>query len=329
MADEALKLKEQGNAEYKKKNLDKAIELYTQAFEKDGTNISFITNRAAAHFEKGDYALCREDCLKAVEVGRENRADFKMIAKAFSRIASSYTKEDDLKNAMLYYDKSLAENRIPDTLKKRQEVEKKLKEAERLAYINPEKSEEEKALGNAAFKKGDYPTARKHYTEAIKRNPSNSKLYSNRAACYTKLAEFRLGLDDCEECIRLDPTFIKGYLRKGTILMGLHDYTKASSAFQQALELDSNNKEARDGVYKCSTYSMPTEGMSEEEIKMRAMNNPRVQKIMEDPAMRMILDQMQSNPGAVTEHLQNPEIAANIQTLMEAGLIKLSKGPAI
>lgn len=68
------------------------------------------------------------------------------------------------------------------------------------------------------FITGDYSMAVKHYTEAIKRNPDDPKLYSNRAACYTKLAAFDLGLKDCDQCCKLDPKFIKGWIRKGKIL---------------------------------------------------------------------------------------------------------------
>ena len=212
-------------------------------------------------------------------------------------MASAYQKKGDLQNAKTFFQKSLTEHRIPETLTKLSEVEKILKDEARKAYVNPEISQQEKDKGNDFFKKGKYPEAIKHYTEAINRNPEDAKIYSNRAACYQKLAEFPLALKDCEECIKLEPTFIKGHIRKGMALLALKDYTKATSAFQKALEIDPNSQEAMDGYRKCTmgTFTNP------EEARKRAMNDPEVQGILGDPAMRMILEQMQSDPKAVAE----------------------------
>ena len=122
-------------------------------------------------------------------------------------MGNAYYKLKDLKKAIKYYDHSLSEHRNPDIIKKKQQVEKELKDIEMKAYLNPEEAEKEKNLGNDAFKNGKFPVAIKHYSEAIKRNPNDPKLLRNRAACYTKLLEFQLALKDCDDAIKIDPNF--------------------------------------------------------------------------------------------------------------------------
>lgn len=69
-----------GNDFYKKKQFDQAIEHYEKAWELN-KDITYLNNVGAAKFEKGDYQGTVEVCQKAVQEGRDVRADFKTIAK--------------------------------------------------------------------------------------------------------------------------------------------------------------------------------------------------------------------------------------------------------
>ena len=66
-------------------------------------------------------------------------------------------------------------------------------------------------------------------------------------------------------------------------------------------------QEAKDG-YRNAAIS--ADG-NPEEIKKRAMHDPEVQKILGDPAMRLILEQMQEDPKALKEAL------AAVETLIK------------
>jgi len=126
-------------------------------------------------------------------------------------------------------------------------------------------------------------------------------------------------LKDCEKCLELDPKFIKGWIRKGKILQGMQQQGKAISAYQKALELDPTNAEAIEGYRSCSVAA----NSNPEEVRKRAMADPEIQAILRDPAMRLILEQMQNDPKALNDHLKNPDIAAKIQKLLESGLIAI------
>jgi len=242
--------KAKGNSSYSKKEFDNAISHYSKAIELDPQNVVYYTNRAAAQFEKGDYQAAIKDCETAIEEGRKQRVDYKLIAKAYARIANSFMKLDNIDQAVYYYEKSLTEDRTAATLTLLNKAEKIKVERDTKAYLSVEKSLEAKELGNKLFSDGKYPDAIKEYSEAIKRNPEDHTLYSNRSASYTKLGEYNLALKDAETCISKKPDFVKGYSRKGLCYFFMKDYQKALEAYDKGLTFDPNNVELSEGVKK-------------------------------------------------------------------------------
>lgn len=61
----------------------------------------------------------------------------------------------------------------------------------------------------------------------------NHVLYSNRSAAYAKAGKFAEALEDAEQTIKLNPTWAKGYSRKGAAAAGLGDYMKAFEAYNE------------------------------------------------------------------------------------------------
>lgn len=243
--EEADREKAKGTEAYKKRQFDEAIAHYTKAWEIH-QDITYLTNLGAAQFEKGDYDACIEACKKAVEHGREVLADFKLIAKAFGRIGSAYEKQGDLANAVEYYQRSLTEHRTPDILAKLRAAEKNKITAEKNAYVDPQKAEEARELGNQKFKESDWPAAVEAYTEMTKRAPDDPRGYSNRAACLIKLLTFPSAVADCDEAIKRDAGFIRAYLRKAQALFAMKEYNKCIDVCAEATAHDTEGKNLRE-----------------------------------------------------------------------------------
>jgi stress-induced-phosphoprotein 1 len=277
--EEAEAEKKLGTENYKKRKFDDAIAHYSKAWELH-KDITYLNNLGAAKFEKGDYEGAIEACKQAIEHGREVYADFKMIAKSYARIGSAYEKLGDYTSAIENFQKSLTEHRTPDTVNKLRAVEKAKIDSAKSAYINPEKAEEARELGNQKFKESDWPGAVAAYTEMTKRAPEDPRGYSNRAAAFMKLLEFPSALDDCDLAIKKDPQFIRAYIRKAQAYFGMRDYSKCLDACTEADEADTskaNSREIEQQRQKAlSTMYASRENETEEQTKERVSRDPEV-----------------------------------------------------
>ncbi|KAH7273496.1 Hsp90 cochaperone [Fusarium solani] len=329
--EEADKEKALGTENYKKRNFDEAIAHYSKAWElyKD---ITYLNNLGAAYFEKGDYDKCIEACTKAIEEGREIYADFKLIAKSYARIGTAYDRKGDLELAVENYNRSLTEHRTPDVLNKLRAAERAKVEADRVAYIDPAKAEEAREEGNKKFKEMDFPGAVAAYTEMVKRAPEDPRGYSNRAAAFIKLFEFPSALEDCDAAIKKDPKFIRAYIRKAQAYFGMRKYSECVDACGEAQQVDqehhagANAREIEQQQQKAfSAMYSARDNETEEQTRERLMKDPDIMGIMQDPVMQSILQQAQSDPAALQEHMRNPGVRSKIQKLIAAGVIRVGR----
>ena len=320
--------KKLGTENYKKRKFDEAIEHYSKAWELH-KDITYLTNLSAAKFEKGDYDGCIESCQEAIQEGREMRADFKIIAKAYGRIGSAYEKKGDLTQAIENYQRSLTEHRTPDILAKFKAAEKAKIKSDKDSYVDPEKAEEARKLGAEKWKAADWPGAVEAYTELTKRSPDNPVGYSNRAAALIKLLAFPSAIEDCDIAISKDPSFIKAYLRKAQALFGMKEYNRCIDVCEEATQHDVDGKNAReieDQQRKALEQQYEARsGETEEETSARIQRDPEIMAILTDPVMQSILQQAKSDPAALQEHMKNAGIRGKIQKLIAAGVIRTGR----
>lgn len=126
-----------------------------------------------------------------------------------------------------------------------------------------------KDQGNDLFKAGNFLKAAALYTQAIKKDPSNPTLYSNRAAAFLNLVKLSKALADAETTINLKPEWEKGHFRKGCVLEAMERYDDALAAFEVALKLNPQSAEVSRKIKKLSQLEKDKQRVEELE-KMRS-----------------------------------------------------------
>merc|ERR1712190_418660 len=90
--------------------------------------------------------------------------------------------------------------------------------------------------GNQHFKAGQYEEAIRFYSEALKSDPSNAGLLSNRAAANLMLKDWDGGFQDSFAAVKSDPSNIKACERCARSLLLANRLNDAMSFCQQRMQ---------------------------------------------------------------------------------------------
>lgn len=332
-SNESEKEKLLGNQFYKERKFTEALEHYNKAIELDEFNLVIRSNKAAVYIEMGEYDKVISTVDEGIEKFRQSTTkDVKTYAKLLARKAKAYNLKGEFETALELYDKSLLEDKVDAVKTERKLCEKKKKEKDDLAYINPELAEKARNEGNALLKEGKFPEAIKAYDEAIRRDPSDPRSYSNKSTALVKLGEFPSALTEINKALDKDPTFVKGYIRKAGCHFSMREYHKAIEVYDAGLKIDPTNAELIAGKNKTemtimgggsSSSGAAGDSNEEEQERLRhAMADPEIQALMSDPMLQIQLQNASRNPQEMMKMFNDPEMGPKIRKLINAGIIK-------
>ena len=202
----ALEEKNLGQEAYKRKEYDVAISHYSNATRLNPKEMTFIYHIAKIHLEQKNYAESIRFSTKAIKVGKEEKANVKMVAKAMAMRGRAHKEcgettkyEEDIDKAVKFltmiayvkFDKERWAECI-DFCQRAYEMgeENDFVDAEVLVLQSKAttrlnqvtRAEDLKKLGNEAYNKRDFDTALKYYNDASKLNPKEITFLNNIAA---------------------------------------------------------------------------------------------------------------------------------------------------
>lgn len=109
-----------------------------------------------------------------------------------------------------------------------------------------------KEQGNACVREQKYEEAMFHYTHAIKLDPQNYSLYSNRSFAFLKMQQYHFSMEDALMTIHLKPDWSKGYFRKAEVESQTFRFNEALQSYNKALSLQPNEPKILEAMNRAS-----------------------------------------------------------------------------
>lgn len=202
-----------------------------------------------------------------------------------------------------------------------------------------------KSQGNAAMQRKDYPLAIDLYSKAIALAPLNPIYLSNRAAAYSASHKHAEAQTDAELAVASDPKYTKAWSRLGLARYVLGDARGSMEAYEKGIEYEGNGgSEAMKKGYKTAKEKVDEEEKEKADAEIGDVGSarggggsggggvggmpdlsalagmfgggggggsgggPDLSSIMNNPMFASMAQNLMSNPDAMNNLMQNPQV---------------------
>ncbi|MFH0868517.1 MAG: tetratricopeptide repeat protein, partial [Candidatus Woesearchaeota archaeon] len=188
------------------------LTLWSKTVDTNPNNSMAHDNLGFTYERSGDDATALEEFNLAVKLQPDNFRALANLGVVLAKLGA--------------YNESIA------VLKKSIEARPYHKTYDKLGLVYAKLNMEEKAIES--------------FKEAIKINPRYAKAHNDLAAVYGRIGEFDLAMQEFDEAIRIDRDYADAYYNSALIYEFLKDNKKAENLLVKALEIEPDNKNARD-----------------------------------------------------------------------------------
>ena len=167
--------------------------------------------------------------------------------------------------------------------------------------------------------KKDFNGAVMWYGKGLELDPKSHVLYSNRSAAYLSQNMAQQALEDAEMCVKLNPTWAKGYSRKGAALQTLGKLGDAKKAFEE-------------GIKNCGEDPMLRKGLDgvEEKLKMGSIvaatimnavfTSPKYAHLRSDPVFLSKVEAVRISADPFSEAMKDQQLMGIIMESAQSAM---------
>ncbi|KZW00896.1 TPR-like protein [Exidia glandulosa HHB12029] len=246
MSGDSAQLKDEGNAFFRDKKFEEAIEKYSEALDATSDNVArsvLYSNRSQCLLSLERYQGAAFDAAEALIADVNNHKSWLRFGRAYVGLGLH------LRGVLVLEHGSRTTQDIALAGTLRQAARDAKKQGSAIRGREPElpapsvehvaRSVQLKDEGNnfATSQPPDFAAAYTKFSVALVFDPTSAAIHCNRAFCANSLKEFEAAEADARYAMRFDKKFVKAWARLGAAKLGRKEFSAAQDAFNHALQL--------------------------------------------------------------------------------------------